>query len=375
MPVDFSSTRFPQDKILFMLHAVIMAGGSGTRFWPASRKLRPKQLLALAGDRTMIQSTADRLGDLIPAANQMVITNQILSAAIAEQLPNIPAVNIVGEPCKRDTGPCVGLAAAMIAKNDPDGIMVVMPSDHVINSPEEFRRAISAGEKLVAEDPTRFVTFGIKPSYPAESFGYVQSGEAINADGVNSFEVTKFREKPDRATAEEYLAAGNFFWNSGIFLWRASTILDALAKHEPEMHAHLIAIAESMNTDAFQETLEREFAAIDGKSIDYAVMEHYKNVVVIEAPFHWDDVGSWQALSRLHEADGDGNTVVGSHIGIDTSGTIIHASDNHTIVTIDIDDLIVVHTEDATLVAPKHAEERVREAVAALQAKGLDERL
>ena len=358
-----------------MLHAVIMAGGSGTRFWPASRRLRPKQLLALSGDRTMIQSTADRLGKLVPPQNQMVITNQILTDAIATQLPSIPAINIVGEPCKRDTAPCVGLAAAMIAKNDPDGIMVVMPSDHVIDSPELFQQAISAGEKLILDDPTRIVTFGIKPSYPAESFGYVQGGEAIHLDGVDAFNVTKFREKPDRKTAEEYLAAGNFYWNSGIFVWRASTILDALEKHESAMHTRLITIADAMGSDSFDETLVREFTAIEGKSIDYAVMEHYKNVVVIEAPFPWDDVGSWQALSRLHDADGDGNTVVGSHIGIDTKGTIVHTSDDHTIVTIDVEDLIVVHTKDATLVAPKHAEERVREAVAALQAKGLDEKL
>ncbi|QDT10636.1 mannose-1-phosphate guanylyltransferase [Planctomycetes bacterium K23_9] len=358
-----------------MLHAVIMAGGSGTRFWPASRKLLPKQLLALSGDRTMIQSTADRLGDLVPASRQMIITNQILTDAISDQLPEIPAINIVGEPCKRDTAPCVGLAAAMIAKNDPDGIMVVMPSDHVINDHQSFRDAISAGEKLVQEDPTRIVTFGIKPTYPAESFGYVQSSDPIDAAGVSAFKVTQFREKPDRQTAENYVAAGNYYWNSGIFLWRASTILDALAKHEPDMHAHLIAIADAMNTDAFDETLEREFSAINGKSIDYAVMEHYDNVVVIEAPFPWDDVGSWQALSRLHDADEHGNTVVGSHIGIDTKGTIVHTSNDHTIVTIDLEDLIVVHTPDATLVAPKHAEERVREAVAALQAKGMDEKL
>ncbi|MGB7344136.1 MAG: mannose-1-phosphate guanylyltransferase [Pirellulaceae bacterium] len=358
-----------------MLHAVIMAGGSGTRFWPASRKLKPKQLLTLHGDRSMIQSTADRLGDLVPADRQMVITNQSLTKAISQQLPGIPAINIVGEPCRRDTAPCVGLAAAMIAKNDPDGIMVVMPSDHVINSHQLFRDAITAGEKLIQTDPTRIVTFGIKPTYPAESFGYIQSSDAIDADGVSAYKVSQFREKPDRETAQKYVDAGNFYWNGGIFLWKASTILDALAKHEPEMHAHLISIADAMNTDAFEETLQREFSAIKGKSIDYAVMEHYDNVVVIEAPFPWDDVGSWQALARLNDADKDGNTVIGSHLGIDTKGTIIHTSDEHTIVTIDLEDLIIVHTPDATLVAPKHAEERVREVVAALQAKGLDEKL
>lgn len=358
-----------------MLHAVIMAGGSGTRFWPASRKLRPKQLLALSGQRTMIQSTVDRLGDLIPPQRQMVVTNKILSDAVREQLPELPGENVVGEPCKRDTAPCIGLAAAMIHKIDPEGTMVVMPSDHVINSPDKFQAAISAGEKLIDEDPGRIVTFGIKPTYPAESFGYIHRGEPIEADGVAAFKVQKFREKPARETAEGYLSAGTYYWNSGIFLWRASTILDALKKNVPAMHAHIATIADAMDSDSFEETLETEFTAIEGTSIDYAVMEDFDNVAVIEAPFPWDDVGSWQALSRLHEPDADGNTVVGSHIGIDTRGSIVHSEAGHTIVTIDVEDLIIVQTGDATLVAPKHAEERVREAVKALEQQGQSDKL
>jgi mannose-1-phosphate guanylyltransferase len=358
-----------------MLHAVIMAGGSGTRFWPASRKLVPKQLLALAGDRTMIQSTVDRLGDLVPPERQLIVTNKILTAAVSAQLPDIPAANIVGEPCKRDTAPCVGLAAAMVHRVDPEGTMVVMPSDHVISSPEKFQAAISAGQRLIDEDPTRIVTFGIRPTYPAESFGYVQRAGSIAAADVAAYQVEKFREKPDRATAQEYLAAGTFYWNSGIFLWRASTILDALQANVPEMHKHIAAIADAMDSDSFEATLEKEFTAIKGTSIDYAVMESYKNVVMIEAPFPWDDVGSWQALARLHQPDADGNTVVGSHVGIDTKGSIIHAQPGHTIVTIDVDDLIVVQTADATLVAPKSAEERVREVVKALEERKLNDLL
>ena len=323
----------------------------------------------------MIQSTVDRLGDLIPPQRQRIITNNALTTAIAEQLPELPSANIVGEPCKRDTAPCVGLAAAMVAAEDPDGVMVVMPSDHVIVKPQAFRDAITAGEKLIAEDPTRIVTFGIRPTYAAESFGYIQRSEPISAVGATAYQVDRFREKPDRATAEGYLAAGTFYWNSGIFLWRASTILDALRQYEPKMYSHLVAIAESLGTDAFPATLENEFAAIEGKSIDYAVMERHQNVVVIEAAFPWDDVGSWQALARLHAADADGNTVVGSHVGIDTHGSIIHAEPGHTIVTIDVEDLIVVQTPDATLVASKHAEERVREAVKALEQQQLHDKL
>jgi len=352
-----------------MLHAVVMAGGSGTRFWPASRKLVPKQLLSLSGDRSMLQATIDRLGNLVPAERQLIVTNEILSDAVRQQLPELPEQNVVGEPCKRDTAPCVGLAAAMVAKVDPEGTMVVMPSDHVITDHEKFQQAIKAGSVLIDQDPTRIVTFGIPPSYPAESFGYIQRAGQIDGVAIPAFQVEKFREKPDRATAEEYVAAGTYYWNSGIFLWRASTILDALKKNVPEMHSHLAKIANAMDSDHFHETLEQEFTAINGTSIDYAVMENYPNVVTIEAPFPWDDVGSWQALSRLHQPDDQGNTVVGSHLGIDTKGAIIHAQPGHTIVTIDVDDLIVVQTDDATLVAPKHAEERVREVVKALESR------
>jgi mannose-1-phosphate guanylyltransferase len=239
----------------------------------------------------------------------------------------------------------------------------------VITDHEKFQQAITAGSVLIDQDPTRIVTFGIPPSYPAESFGYIQRAGQIDGVAIPAFQVEKFREKPDRATAEEYVAAGTYYWNSGIFLWRASTILDALKKNVPEMHSHLAKIANAMDSDHFHETLEQEFTAINGTSIDYAVMENYPNVVTIEAPFPWDDVGSWQALSRLHQPDDQGNTVVGSHLGIDTKGAIIHAQPGHTIVTIDVDDLIVVQTDDATLVAPKHAEERVREVVKALESR------
>lgn len=333
----------------------------------------------------MLQSTVDRLGHLVPAEQQMVLTNQALSAAVREQLPDLPVQNIVGEPCKRDTAPCIGLAAALVQRIDPEATMVVMPSDHVIGTHEQFQNAIVAGKNLIDEDPTRIVTFGIRPSYPAESFGYIQRGQGIpvqsnsetpnQAYPIHAYQVETFREKPDRKTAEQYVSTGTFYWNSGIFLWRASTILRALQTNVPKMYQHLQTIASSMGTDRYQATLEKEFSAIEGKSIDYAVMEGYDNVAMIEAPFAWDDLGSWQALSRLHQPDEHANTVVGSHVGIDTKGSIIVTRPGHTVVTIDVDDLIIVQTDDATLVAPKHAEERVREAVALLEQRHRDELL
>lgn len=324
----------------------------------------------------MLQGTVERLGTLIPTERQMILTNRDLVPSVASQLPEIPNSNLIGEPCKRDTAPCIGLAAALVQNRDPDGIMAVMPSDHVIRSAEQFQTGLSAAEELIREDPTRIVTFGIRPSYAAESFGYIQRAGSIKAPGsVAAFDVESFREKPDQKTAQQYLDSGTYYWNSGIFVWRASTILEALKVNVPEMHERLSCIAESIDTDHYDEVLEREFTAINGTSIDYAVMEGYPNVVTIEAPFKWDDLGSWQSLARLNEPDQNENTIVGSHLGIDSHGCIIVSESDHTIATIDVKDLIVVQTKDATLVAPKHAEERVREIVHQLGEKDWTELL
>lgn len=355
-----------------MLYAIIMAGGSGTRFWPVSRNVRPKQVLDLAGHRSMIQATVDRLGQLTSAERTLVVTNRRLVGEICRQLPDLPAASVIGEPCKRDTAPCIGLAAALVARDDPEALMAVMPADHVIEPTAEFQRAIRHAASLVEQQPSRIVTFGIRPSYPAESFGYIERGESVQVPGDSppTYRVQRFREKPSAAVAEEYLAAGNFYWNSGIFVWKAQTILEALTKYEPEMTAHLHTIAEAAGTSDFEAVLDREFEAISGKSIDYAVMEHYEDVVVVESPFQWDDVGSWQSLARLRGSDENGNTVAGQHLGIRTNNTIIRGDAGHLIVTIGLDDCIVVHTPDATLVARKDQEEAVREVVKQLQEKG-----
>ncbi len=350
-----------------------MAGGFGTRFWPLSRTKTPKQLLDLTGGRTMIQATADRLGDLVPPQRTLVVTNRQLVEPIREQLANLPADNIIGEPCKRDTAPCVALAAHLVSHDDPDAVMAVMPADHLISPPEKFREAISAAVALVEADSERIVTFGIKPTFPAETFGYIERGEPL-ADktpaGIAAFRVARFREKPNREMAEQFLAIGNFYWNSGIFVWKARTILDALAKHEPAMSAQLVTIGRAIGTAEYHDILDREFTAIQGKSIDYAVMERHSKVAVIEAPFAWDDVGSWQSLARTLGADESGNTIVGKHLGIRTAGTIVRTSGDHLVATLGVTDLIVVHTEDATLVASKHDEEAIRELVKELEKRG-----
>ncbi|MEX2187906.1 MAG: mannose-1-phosphate guanylyltransferase [Pirellulales bacterium] len=364
-----------------MLHAVIMAGGSGTRFWPESRDLRPKQLLKFVGERSMIQATVDRLSGLVPSERVLIATNQRQADAVAEQLPELGPSSLLLEPCKRDTAPCIALAAAHLVRRDPDAVMAVMPSDHVIRPTEKFQQAIQLAADLIAESPDRIVTLGIRPTYAAESFGYIEFlNEKVplpttSAASPKVFKVKAFREKPKAPKAREYVQSARCYWNAGIFVWRAATILDYIQRLQPNLHARVQTIAAAIDTNEYQAVLEREFAAIKGISIDYAVMEHAKNIVVIEAPFAWDDVGSWQSLSRLSGADADGNTIAGRHIGIGTRGTIVRTDDEHLVVTIGLEDCIVVHTPDATLVARKQDEEAVREVAKQLAERGWRELL
>ena len=361
-----------------MLHAIIMAGGTGTRFWPASRNDSPKQLLELVGGESMIRQTVDRLGDLVPADRRLVVTNRRLVEAIGKQLAELPAAAIVGEPCKRDTAPCIGLAALLVSRQDPDATMAVMPADHVIHPAETFQAAIREAAALVEESPGRIVTFGIKPTYPAEIFGYIHRGRPIEqktepgagTPRLAAFVVNSFKEKPFAETAQKYVASGEYYWNSGIFVWRAATILDALRKRQPEMFGHLETIVAAWDTPDRDAVFDREFAAIKGISIDYAVMEHAADVAVIEAPFEWDDLGGWQSLSRLADTDVHGNTIIGRHLGLNTKGTIVRTDDQHLVVTLGLEDCIVVHTPNATLVANKHDEEKIRQIVKELETRG-----
>lgn len=350
-----------------MLHVVVLAGGSGTRFWPASRSIRPKQLLDLAGEQSMIQATVSRVHGLVENERILVVTNERLVEPIRAQLPQLRRDSILGEPCKRDTAPCIGVAAAWVCRNDPEAIMAVMPADHVISPDSAFRSAILGAVDLVKLEPDRLVTFGIKPTYAAESFGYIERAAPL---GENAYRVAQFKEKPNAAVAQQYLDAGTFYWNSGIFVWRAKTILDLLQRYEPKMYAHIATIADAIGTKDFERVFAAEFKQIAGTSIDYAVMERAKEVAVIEAPFAWDDVGSWTSLERLRGKDSEGNTLVGQCLAIETTGSIIRSTGDHLIATVGVDDLIIVHTENATLVASRHDEESVRKVVKLLEEQG-----
>ncbi len=357
---------------------MIMAGGSGTRFWPVSRAARPKQLLDLADSRTMIRNTFDRLSQFLEPERIHVVTNRKLMSAIGNELPMLPGSNLIGEPFKRDTAPCIGLAAHMLLRKDPEATMVVLPADHVIEPEDMFVLAIKFAEQMVEMDPRRLVTFGIKPAFPSESYGYIERGQSLTATfnrEIGTFAVKQFREKPDIELAKQYVESGNFYWNSGIFVWKAKSIVEELARHAPDLDHHLERIVNAVGTDDYETVLADEFEAIQAISIDYAVMEKASDVVVIEAPFHWDDVGSWQSLSRLHGTNGEGNTNLGRHLGIDTRGTITRSEKDHLIVTIGMEDTIIVHTENATLVANKNDEEAVRKAVKLIESEGWQEYL
>lgn len=354
-----------------MLHAVIMAGGSGTRFWPASRQAFPKQFLTLTGERSLIQSTSDRCVSWIPAERQWVVTNAAQADETRRQLPNLPANHILVEPCARNTAPCVALAAAHLLKEDPEALMLMLPADHVIQPVEAFEKAGKQGQALVEADRNRLVLFGVTPTFPSTGYGYIERGSLLDANGP-AYNVAAFREKPDRATAEKYLKAGTFYWNCGIFIWSARRILDAITAFEPEMGTLTEGVAKSIGTAKYEATLRELFPKMKSTSIDYAVLERDKSIVVLEAPFQWDDVGSWEALTRLSESDGAGNTVDGLHVGVDTKNCIVRTTDEHLVATLGLEDCIVVHTPDATLVAKRGDENAIKKLIEELKERGLD---
>ncbi len=358
-----------------MLHAVIMAGGSGTRFWPQSRHKTPKQLLRLAGDRTMIQQTLDRCRNWVDTSRAWVVTNEVQAEATAEQLPEIPRSNILIEPCARNTAPCVGLAAIEVLHRDPEAIMFVLPADHVIQTNEAFERAARKAVSIVEEHPERLVLFGVTPNFPATGYGYIERGDVVSDSSPRVYEVKSFREKPHQSLAEQYLREGRFFWNCGIFCWKAQTIVDLLKQHEPEVYDGLMRIADGLTQGRREGAIATEFPRLKSISIDYAVLERAQGVTVIEAPFQWDDVGSWLSLPRLNGADSDGNTVDGPFCGVDTQGCIVRTTDDHLVATLGLRNLIIVHTPDATLVADAAQSERIKEVLGQLDKQGRKEYL
>jgi mannose-1-phosphate guanylyltransferase len=359
-----------------MLHAMIMAGGGGTRFWPRSRQQRPKQFLTFAGDRTLLQQAMDRIEVLVPPQNRWVITGEIYRAETARQLPVLAADHVIGEPCGRDTAPCIALGAALIHRRDPDAVMIVTPADHVIEPVQEFRRSAHVAVQMAEEHPKALITFGIPPTFPSTGYGYIHRGpEIAQRQGIGVFKVQQFKEKPDADVAERFVASGQYFWNSGIFVWKAATVLEALGQQRPRIQDGAQRIAEGWDTTRRDEVLKREFEAMERVSIDYAVMQQAKEVLVVQAPYSWDDVGSWLALERMSPQDADNNTVKALHCGLKTKGCVIVSEPDHLIATIGVENLLIVHDANATLVADRRDEANVKLIVDLLKKKGLDKYL
>jgi mannose-1-phosphate guanylyltransferase len=363
-----------------MLHALIMAGGGGTRFWPRSRQNKPKQFLALAGERTLLQQTVERIEALVPPERTWVITGAAYAVETARQLPQLPPGRIVGEPCGRDTAPCIAVGAALLAREDPDAVMAVMAADHVIEPAQEFRRAAQVAEQMVKEHPDALVTIGIAPTFAATGYGYIERGpELSRRQWIPVDRVASFREKPNQEQAREFLATGRYFWNSGIFFWRAATLLEAMRASRPVLAAAALRIADAWHTSRRDAVLAEEYPPLEKISIDFAVMEKAvsqgNTVLVVQAPFRWDDVGSWLALERMNPQDAEHNTVLARHCGEETRACIIVGDADKLIATAGVENLIIIQDGDCILVADRSKEGSIKQLVEQLRRRGLEKYL
>lgn len=348
--------------------AIILAGGSGTRFWPLSRRRRPKQLLTLFSKMTLLEETVARIQGVIPPDRIFIYTSEILRAACAQTLPGLPRSHIVAEPASRNTAPSIGLAAHEILRRDPMGVMVVLPSDHVIRRPAKFLSILAAACRW-ASNGGRSVTIGLKVTRPETGYGYIKKGQpAGSAGSENVFGVDQFTEKPPLDAALEYFASGQYLWNGGMFIWRASTVLRNIERAKPEMARELARIAAAGGVRATK-TLKRIFPRLEKVSIDYAVMESLADCYVIEADIGWSDVGSWEVAHKLRTKDPEGNVRPHTSLSLDSQGNMIVAQ-GKTVVTVGVRDLVIVDTKDALLVADIKRSQDVGKAVEELERMG-----
>ncbi len=347
-------------------HAFILAGGRGTRFWPLSTSERPKQLLDFTGEGSLLALTVSRLTPLIPPERQWILTSQDLVGAVREAVPQVPAAQVLAEPAGRNTAPAIGLAAAILRARGDDPAFAVLPSDHLIEPGEEFRACLGRALECAERDAS-LLTFGIVPTRPETGYGYIEAGQPLpEQDGLRR--VRSFREKPPLETAREYLESGHHYWNSGMFCWKASTVLDGLAAHAPQVHSVVTAIAASgpVGTDAFAAAFESRFPEAESISIDYALMEKSDQVLVVEASFSWNDVGHWLAMRDLWPVDSDNNASRGEVLALDSSDNIVYGPDRLTAL-IGIRDHVVVSTDQVTLVCPADRAQDVKIALEQLE--------
>jgi len=355
------------------MYAVVLAGGQGTRLWPRSRQVRPKQFADIAGNgRTMLQETVDRLQPLIPLARVVVICGERYAPLVRDQLPELQPANVLVEPSGRNTAPAIGLALVHLAHRDPEAIMAVLPADHLMADAAGFRGALQTAAGLASRN--YLVTLGITPDGPHTGYGYIQRADPVpTVDGAVAYTVKRFLEKPDENTARRLVREGTYFWNGGIFVCKLSAMRAEMARQMPQLDAVLNELDAELGTPAEAEVLERVWPQAPRVSIDYGVMEHAERVAVVPIDVGWNDVGDWSALRQVLPADGKGNiVVVGDHLGVGTSDTLVYGGTDRLIVTIGVKDLIVVDTGDVLLICPREDAQKVKAVVEQLEIQGRD---
>ncbi|MBW1982438.1 MAG: NTP transferase domain-containing protein [Deltaproteobacteria bacterium] len=356
------------------MHAVIMAGGKGTRFWPRSREKRPKQLLNITGSRSMLQQTVARIRELVSPQYILIIAGKSHGREVRAQLEQLPAENIILEPVGRNTAACIGLAALLVRKRDRDGVMLVMPADHLIVDEALFVKTLKrAAEAALLKDV--LITIGIRPTAPETGYGYIEVGEPkLRLGNDQLYTVKSFHEKPNRERAAEYLRQGGFFWNSGIFIWKARTILEALQLYLPDLYAGLQKLEPALESADFDQRMAAVYPDLQSISIDYGVMEKARNVLMIPGDFGWNDVGSWAAVAQLWPRDENHNAFQGTLVAVEAKQNVVY-SKQRLCVLLGVDDLIVVDSGDALLVCPKNRAQDVGKVLELLRQKGLEQYL
>ena len=362
------------------LHAVIMAGGIGSRFWPRSRRSHPKQFLDVFGDASLIQNTFARLQPLVEPDRVWVVTNADYVDKTREHLPAVPQANILGEPVARNTAPCIALAAAHLLACDPDATMVVLPADHLVANVARFHEVLTTAVEAARDGS--LVTVGIRPTHPETGYGYVQFDADGDTDGVRddgpadkprAHRVLTFAEKPDRETAERFLDAGDFLWNSGMFIWRADAILAAFERYLPKVWRLFAPLVDVVGTDAEAEAVADAYDRSPKISIDYGVMEQADGVLVVPGAFGWNDVGDWRAVHDLADKDDAGNRAEGNVILQDTTRSFARSADGRLLVLVGMEDAVVVDTGDAVLVCHREQAQKVKDVVDFLGVHGMDQ--
>ena len=356
------------------IYSLIMAGGSGTRFWPRSKTAKPKQYLNLFGNDSLLQSTIKRFSTFTEPDNIYVVSGKSQAAVLEQQTTMLPKANLIYEPVGKNTLPCIGLAVMFAEKEDPDGIMVVTPSDHLIENDELFRDTVLAAVKI-ADERDGIVTIGITPTYPATGYGYVKTAENITgSEKIRQFKVERFVEKPNEPTASEYLNQGGFYWNSGLFVFKISVFLEAVKMYAPALYSDLRKIQSDLGNPTFEKTLDTIYRAVEGISVDYGIMEHAKNIYLVEGNFIWNDLGSWESVYLTSEKDENGNAGSGESIVVGSKNSYIY-SETGLIALVGLDDVIVVQDGNTTLVCKRDKAEEIKKVVDQLKSENKNQYL